>query len=159
MSKRLRVQFGFRQQVRWLERIARRLAGHGDQDLAQETWARRLASEIQAETRHPRALLATIARRVVIDQARSLKSSGGPALAVDDLPESLAPWISADQESALLLKQVILGLPPIYRDTFVLNRFIGMTYAEIAQRQGITVKAVEYRMSRALALCAEALRD
>ena len=65
----------------------------------------------------------------------------------------------ADQEQGYLLKQVILGLPPIYRDTFVLNRFMGLTYGEIAQRYGITTKAVEYRMSQALALCEAALRD
>jgi len=69
------------------------------------------------------------------------------------------PRTCPDQEAGLLLKQVILALPPIYRDTFVLNRVVGLTYAEIAQRQGISPKAVEYRMSRALVLCQAMLRD
>ena len=159
MSKRLRLQSGFRQQVRWLERLARRLSGQAGHDLAQETWARKLAAETQAEARHPRALLATIARRIAIDESRKLRVRGGPALAFDDLPEHAAPWTSPDQETTLLLKQVILGLPPLYRDVFILNRFVGLTYAEIARRLGVSVKTIEYRMSRALALCEAALRD
>lgn len=52
-----------------------------------------------------------------------------------------------------------MGLPPLYRDVFILNRFVGLTYPEMAARYGVTVKAIEYRMSRALALCEAALRD
>jgi RNA polymerase sigma factor (sigma-70 family) len=159
MPKRLRLQSQFRQQARWLERLARRLTRQTDPDLAQETWARKLAAEAQAEARHPRALLATIARRIAIDDGRRLRARGGPALAFDDLPDHAAPWTSPDQETAVLLKQIILGLPPLYRDVFILNRFVGLTYAEIARRQGVSVKTIEYRMSRALALCEAALRD
>lgn len=159
MPKRLRLQSGFRQQVRWLERLARRLTGQADQDLAQETWARKLAADSQVEARHPRAFLATVARNLAIDSARQLRARGGPALALDDLPETAHPWTAPDQETTLLLKQIILGLPPLYRDVFILNRFMGLTYAEIARRQGVSVKTIEYRMSRALAHCEAALRD
>jgi RNA polymerase sigma-70 factor (ECF subfamily) len=159
MPKRLRLQSRFRQQVRWLERLAHRIAGRANPDLAQETWARKLAAEAEAEARHPRAFLATIARRIAIDEARKVRTRGGLALAYDDLPEHALPWASPDQETAVLLKQIILGLPPLYRDVFILNRFVGLTYAEIARRQGVSVKTIEYRMSRALALCEAALRD
>jgi RNA polymerase sigma factor (sigma-70 family) len=159
MQKRIRPTNGFRDETSWLIRLTRRLAGPSAEDLAQETWARKLARDGTVEERNPRAYLATIARNLVTDHARRSHARGGAAVALDDLPEHLAPSFAPDQDSAILLKQVILALPPIYRDTFILNRFIGLTYAEIAQRQGITVKAVEYRMSRALALCQEALRD
>lgn len=159
MPKRPRLDSGFQQHTTWLERLAHRLVGPSAEDLAQETWTRKLAREASAEERSPRAYLATIARNLATDHARRSHVRGGPAVALDDLPEHLAPSFAPDQDSAILLKQVILALPPIYRDAFVLNRFVGLTYAEIAQRYGITTKAVEYRMSRALALCQEMLRD
>ncbi|WGU42206.1 RNA polymerase sigma factor [Phenylobacterium sp. NIBR 498073] len=126
-------------------------------DIAQETLVRALASGEVA--RHPRAFLQRIARNIAIDEARKFKVRGGVALQVDALPDHLAPFTDADQEMTLLLKQIILGLPELYRDVFILNRFHGMSYAEIAVERGLSVKAVEYRMSRALALCEEALRD
>jgi RNA polymerase sigma-70 factor (ECF subfamily) len=134
--------------------------GADAEDLAQEAALRLLASDPDIRiSSSAEAYARRTVRNLAIDGVRRVASQGGILTAFDNLSEALAPSVGPDQESALLLKQVILGLPPIYRDTFVLNRFIGLTYAEIAQRQGITVKAVEYRMSRALALCAEALRD
>lgn len=127
------------------------------QDLAQEAALRAIQSG--AAVRHPRAFVSRIARNLAIDEARKFKVRGGAALEVDALPDHLAPWVGPDQETLLLMKQVILGLPELYRDVFILSRFHGLSYGEIAAKRGLTVKAVEYRMSRALALCQEALRD
>lgn len=100
------------------------------------------------------------ARNFAVDQFRRQRArGGGNSVPLEDAYDAPALSYPADQESALLLKQVILALPPLYRDVFILNRFMGLTYAEIAHRYGLSVKAVEYRMSRALALCEEALRD
>ena len=145
--------------LRWLRALAHSLVGSSDaEDIAQQVALRTVARGPMA-VRHPRAYLARVARNLVIDEARKLRVRGGAALALDDVDESALPFTAPDQETALLLKQIILGLPPLYRDVFILNRFTGLTYEEIALRCGITVKAVEYRMSRALALCQEALRD
>lgn len=126
-------------------------------DLSQEALLRALNSGEVA--RHPRAFIARIARNIAIDEARKLKVRGGAALQIDALPDHVAPWVGPDQEAALLLKQVIMGLPELYRDVFILSRFHGLSYEEIARERGLSVKAIEYRMSRALALCQEALRD
>ena len=126
-------------------------------DLAQEAALRAIESGVAVQ--HPRAFLQRIARNIAIDEARKFKVRGGAALQIDALPDHLAPFTTADQEMGLLLKQIILGLPELYRDVFILNRFHGMSYSEIAVERGLSVKAVEYRMSRALALCEEALRD
>ncbi len=144
----------------WLRRImARKSTAHDVDDLCQEVSLRALSRTPGLAIDHPQAFVARIARNIVIDEARKLRVRGGAALALDGLDEALEPWQSPDQETTLLLKQVIMSLPPLYRDVFILNRFTGLSYSEIASRLEISVKTVEYRMSRALALCQAALRD
>jgi len=138
--------------------VLRSLSREGSTDNVQTALLRAI-ERAPAELSNPRAYLARIVRNVAIDEARKVRVRGGPALALDDLAEAQQPWSAPDQESALLLKQIVLGLPPLYRDVFILNRFAGLTYGEIARRLGVSDKTVEYRMSRALALCQEALRD
>jgi len=144
----------------WLRRVmARRMTAHDTDDLCQEVTLRALSRVPESVVDHPRAFVGRVARNIVIDETRKLRVRGGSALALDDLDEASAPWLAPDQETTLLLKQVIMALPPLYRDVFILNRFTGLSYAEIAKQFGISVKTVEYRMSRALALCQAALRD
>ena len=45
----------------------------------------------------------------------------------------------------------MMRLRPKTREIFMAHRIDGMTYAEIAERTGLTVKGVETQMSRALA--------
>lgn len=145
--------------LQWLRNLARSIArGHDREDIAQQA-ALQLLGKDPFSVRHPAAYIARIARNVAIDEARKIRVRGGPSVALDDLTEAQQPWSAPDQESALLLKQIVLGLPPLYRDVFILSRFAGLTYGEIAKRLGVSDKTVEYRMSRALALCQEALRD
>ena len=143
--------------------IAKRLSNGGRRieadDLAQEIAFRaHVAKSIRSV--QSGAFLSAVGRNVAIDHYRRERArGGGRSVPLEDAYDAPALAYPADQESALLLKQVILGLPPLYRDVFILNRFMGLTYAEIAAKYGLSVKAVEYRMHRALALCEEALRD
>jgi RNA polymerase sigma-70 factor (ECF subfamily) len=50
-------------------------------------------------------------------------------------------------------------LPDGIRETFVLNRFEGFTYQQIATQENISVKTVEYRISKALAILRKDLGD
>lgn len=128
-------------------------------EVADETLARAARAALDLGSMR-RAHLRKIATNVAIDQFRRQRARGGDrTVTLEDAYDAPALTYSPDQESALLLKQVILALPPLYRDVFILNRFMGLTYAEIAVKYGLSVKAVEYRMHRALALCEEALRD
>lgn len=124
-------------------------------DVFQETVVRSLKTGLVERSS---SYLDRVAVNVGRDQFRRQRARGN-AIPLEEAYDAPALAYPADQESALLLKQVILALPPLYRDVFILNRFLGLTYAEIAQKYGLSVKAVEYRMSRALALCEEALRD
>ena len=48
------------------------------------------------------------------------------------------------------LENALAGLPENQRSTFLLNRIDGKTYAQIAELEGVSVKAVEKRMHLAL---------
>ena len=79
----------------------------------------------------------------------------------DRLDDSETP-ISAsetDIELRMDIESAIASLPDSIRETFILNRFQGLTYAEITDVYKISVKTVENRMSRALELLRKKLTD
>jgi RNA polymerase sigma-70 factor (ECF subfamily) len=84
------------------------------------------------------------------DQVR--RQAARPVL-VADVARTEASPTGPDQAEAVLLKQVIKAMPPKVREAFLLSRSAGLTYYEIAQRCGVSVKRVEARMTQALALC------
>ncbi|MDC7810537.1 RNA polymerase sigma factor [Sphingomonas koreensis] len=128
-------------------------------DLVQETYLRAARYE-DLETRgHPRALLLQIAVNLARDQLRRRVVQGGLSVPLEDVADADLGTQAPDQLYQLELKQAVLALPPRYREVFVLSRFTGLSYDEIASHLGISVKTVEWRMSKALAICAARLRD
>ncbi|MFT3803657.1 MAG: sigma-70 family RNA polymerase sigma factor [Burkholderiaceae bacterium] len=59
----------------------------------------------------------------------------------------------SSRQGVMALVAAIDGLPPRCREAFMLNRFEDMTYAQVAQRMGISVKAVEQHIKHALDAC------
>lgn len=57
-----------------------------------------------------------------------------------------------------LINKTYLQLPEDVRSTFKLNREFGMTYSQIAERQQVPVKAVEYKIRKALHFFRKKLR-
>ena len=55
------------------------------------------------------------------------------------------------------MTRAIAELPPRTREVFVMSRERGLKYSEIAAELGVTVKAVEANMSRALRMLREQL--
>eukprot|EP01032_Pedospumella_encystans_P004658 gene4658-5533_t len=53
--------------------------------------------------------------------------------------------------------QRIDGLPPRCREAFVLYKFDGLSYAEVAERMGISVRTVEMQLRIAMAACWDCL--
>ncbi len=152
----------YRRHARWLGGLLRRQLGAGAEeadDLVQESYLRIARYDDEAAARHPRALLRQIAINLARDHMRRNVIRGGLARSTDELDEAQTPIAQPEQESDLLLKTIILSLPDHCRDVFLLSRFTGMTNEEIARHLEISIKTVEARMSKALALCTQYLRD
>ena len=64
-------------------------------------------------------------------------------------------FLMEEKEYKAKLDRALNSLPENQRTTFLLNRIDGKKYAEIAEMEGVSVKAIEKRMSLAL----KALRD
>ena len=143
----------YRRHAAWLHARLRRRLGPGlaaeAEDLVQETYVRAVELARAAPIRHPRALLLKIAGRLAMDYGRRAHRL---APLLDDTAEQIAA--APEQDADLQLKQIILALPPRLRDVFVLSRVAGLSYDQIAGELGVSVKTVEARMSKALAICA-----
>lgn len=50
-------------------------------------------------------------------------------------------------------------IPPLYKETFVLNRFEGLKYREIAEKLDVSERTVEVRVSKTLDLLRKQLKD
>lgn len=149
---------------RWLQGWLRRKLGNAFDaaDLAQDTFIRLLnapageAGQAAGGLREPRAYLATVARRLLINHLRrqSLEQAYLSALAA--LPEPQAP--SPEQQLAILqalqeIDAMLDGLPPKVRAVFVLSQIDGLTYAAIADELGMGLRSVKRYMALAMAEC------
>lgn len=131
-------------------------------DLTQESYARVYAAQAAGSSiGDPRALLYKTARNLVIDHQRH-----GDVRTSVEMPSSQAEPDAAhgcrnwEPETAMSSQQgfsalvtVIDNLPLRCREAFMLNRFDGLTYAMVAARMGISVKAVEQHIKHALDAC------
>jgi RNA polymerase sigma-70 factor (ECF subfamily) len=150
----------YRQHAAWLtDALRRRFGREAAEDLSQEAFSR-VQPYADGAIPRPRALLMTIATNAARElHRRAVVRAPDGAQAASAVTDQAGLAQGAAQFDALLLKQIIVGLPPKLRVVFVLSRFEGLTYPEIAQRLGISTKTVEWRMSKALDLCAARLRD
>ena len=129
--------------------LARRFGRQIAEDLAQETFLR--LGNRPIDWQRPKAILARAALNVGIDYLRRESAQRRPKLVSERFPsEGVSP---PDQHEALFHREVVASLPRNLRDVYCLSRFVGLTYAEIALHQGVSVKAVEKRMSKATKLC------
>lgn len=145
----------YRSHVGWLRRVlCYRLGRHATDidDIVQDAYIRVARYSDDDAHRHPRALLLRIALNLARDQKRrDARMPANDPVANEDIA------LEGDQEYLLALKGTILSLPPDLRIVFLLSRFSAMTNVQIAEHLGVSVKTVEYRMRKALLLCAERL--
>lgn len=148
----------------WLLGWLRRKANGADYaaDLAQDTFIRILNQPEQccAGMREPRAYLATVAQRLLINYAerQSLERAYLEVLA------QLPPCHTPSPEARLLILEALHeidrmldGLPPKAREAFLLSQLEGLGYSDIGLRLGVTVRTVKRYMAAAFMQCLEAL--
>lgn len=147
----------FRDHAPWLLRVLRHRFGRDvADDLFQETYLRLARQTSPKPIASPKAYLLQVARNIFINGYRREQRRAVVEAAQFALPEVIE---AANQLQAVVLREIVLGMPKTQRDVFLLNRAGGMTNAEIAEHFGISVKAVEARMTKALAYCAAQLRS
>ncbi|HCA17692.1 MAG TPA: RNA polymerase subunit sigma [Alcaligenes faecalis] len=140
--------------LRWLR--ARLHCSSTAEDLVQDTFVRLLLAPAALTTmRHPRAFLATTARRLLIDRSRRLavEQTYLEALAATVGEGAQAP--SAEQcaqtlEALALLAQALDELPARARMAFLSCYLDGETQAVVAQRLGVSERTVRNDLVQAL---------
>ena len=136
--------------------LTRRTSNRDDaQDLVQDIFLRfaRIQERWPSPLERPQAYLRRIAANLLKDRARSDLRRSASSLGVAD--EEALPGV--DQQRHLeardmlqRLEAAIMRLRPKTREIFMAHRIDGLTYAEIAERTGLSVKGVEKQMSKAL---------
>lgn len=142
----------------WLNGWLRRSVGCSQQaaDLAQDTFVRLLVRNQPVTNRAPRALLARIARGLVIDQWRRDALERAYLEALAQLPEASHPSPEVRHEALQCLEriaQLLDGLKPAVREAFLLYQLGGLTHAEIAVQLGVSSRTVERHVASALLHC------
>ncbi|MHC6224075.1 sigma-70 family RNA polymerase sigma factor [Pseudomonas sp. X10] len=155
----------FRSHYPWLCARLRRHLGSGSgnaEDIAADTFVQLLSAPGVVPIRQPRALLTTIAQRLMYQlwRRRDLERAYLEALQADEerlapSPEQLAQMIEALQAIDTLLD----GLPAKVKATFLLSQLNGLTYPQIARELGISQRSVSDYMAKAINRCLKASLD
>ncbi|OZI32535.1 RNA polymerase subunit sigma [Bordetella genomosp. 10] len=125
-------------------------------DLAHDSYVRLLAARRMPAPDQSRAYLMQIAKGLVIDQSRRREIEAAFLETLSVLPEEL--WPSPESRAIVLetlekIDAVLYALPSKVRETFLLSRFDGLTYAEIAARLHVSVASVRKYMVKAVYAC------
>jgi RNA polymerase sigma factor (sigma-70 family) len=148
----------YRSESSKLVRILSRRAGSSDdaQDLVQDVFFRfvRMRGRWPSSLERPQAYLRRIATNILKDRAKAdFRHSASLHVVADEeaLPGLDQHRLLESRDMLRRLEAAMMRLRPKTREIFMAHRIDGMTYAEIAERTGLTVKGVETQMSRALA--------
>lgn len=135
-------------------------------DLAQETLARMMKYRNAGDVQDLKLMLFRIANNLVFEHYRvRQRHHAGDHVSLDDIgplkarEPSVESIVDTRQAIDILLKRTITELPTKCRLAFMLSRFDGLSYPQIAERMGITVKMVEKHITKALRACRAAVGD
>ena len=132
-------------------------------DMAQEVFVRMVERGEQIENiRHPRGYLYRSAKNLVVETWRSAGAPTSDAPAEEDSAsgaEESPEAILQQRQTLALMLEAIEVLPPRCREVFLLHRFEGLSYPQIAGQLDISVSAVEKQMMRAMKACRSALEQ
>ncbi|MFC6296575.1 sigma-70 family RNA polymerase sigma factor [Pseudomonas sp. CCM 7893] len=148
----------FQKDYQWLCGSVSRTLGchHSAQDIASETFLRVLSLPDPTAIREPRALLTTIARRLVYEGWRRqdlerayLESLAHSPAPVHPSPEERALVI----EALLALDRLLDGLSAKAKAAFLYHQLDGLTYSQIGERLQVSTSRVQQYMADAFKRC------
>ena len=126
------------------------------QDVMLELWRRR-ESLTEGGTAQAYLFQSTRNRALNHVRHRRVRERGEPFLVLEDARAASAEGELVEEEITVALREAMAALPPRCREVFELSRVRGLRYAEIAETLGISVKAVEAQMGKALRVMRERL--
>ncbi|MHC1703732.1 MAG: RNA polymerase sigma factor [Tenuifilaceae bacterium] len=129
----------------------------GDVDLAddivQEVFIKLWTNRESVKDETVKALLYTIATNTIKNHYKHQK------VVYNFQKQEVSNETSDEADSQLLqdelnkrLQDALAAVPEKAREVFLMNRIEGLTYVDIAERLGLSVKAIEKRMSEALSV-------
>lgn len=125
----------------------------GAEDLVQEAFLRLWKNCHEVPADKAKSFLYTVANNLFLDEARHRQVTFKFQQQAASAPQGSAPAPDFDletQEFQQKLEHALAALPEGQREVFLMNRLDKLTYADIAERLGLSVKAVEKRMHGAL---------
>lgn len=155
ISHRHTVDDLFRAHYRWLCAYLRRHLHDpaSIEDIASETFVQLLEAPTLRAIREPRALLTTIAQRLLYQRWRRADLERGYRQQIDVDYAASAEEIFQLSQTLNRLDHSLQRLPDKVRTTFLLARIDGLTYPQIAAELGISQRSVSEYMNRSQALC------
>ena len=137
--------------------LSRRLGNAEDaREVAHDAFEKLLRQAEREDIRDLRRFFFTMANRMALDvlRRREVRRRVLREHAVDARDEAQTEGdpqrILLGRERLMAVQRALAALPVKTRHVFLLHRFEGHTYAEIARQVGLSQKSVEYHMTRAL---------
>ena len=119
-------------------------------DAVQEAFVKLWENCAKVAPEKARAFVYTVANNLYLNLLKAekvrLKYQDPRASITEQNPQ----YLMEEQEFKAKLEAALAALPENQRTTFLLNRIDGKKYAEIAEMEGVSVKAIEKRMHLAL---------
>lgn len=155
--------------ARYADRLRRYFAKHlgrgqENEDLVQETFLRLAKPGRLAGVENVEAYVFQVARNLLLERHRRrfTRSASAhielPPEMEDDQVFSPERILGSKEELACVVR-ALRELPERTRVIFVLQRFEGYTYVEIARKLGVTPSAIDKQMSRAIAHITKRLEE
>lgn len=140
---------------RLLRYFSRRADRQDAGDLVHESFVRFANSDACRERaiECPEAYLNQIATNLLRDRAKSaVQRSLASHVAADDVPLAGPDLVAALEARDKLnrLQTALMRLKPKTREIFLAHRLDGLSYKQIAERSGLSVKGVEWHMTKAI---------
>lgn len=130
------------------------------EDLVQEVFIKLWDNRASIKTDTVKSLIYTMANNLMINHFNHMKvvSKHKDMVVTQNKQEFQSPQFQLEEkEFEVKFNNIIASLPEGCREVFLMNRIDKLKYDEIAERLGLSVKAIEKRMSKAIALCKEQL--